>query len=225
MSATLDTVLFFVVMILVPFGIITGIVLAVVNRSRGKSALKALSDQLGLEYSGSSPDAIESLNRILVPTLFATRKGRHLVRSTANGIVEGSSIWVAEYHYTSPGYRSQRAGGAYALLVLERESEGPELMVIYRQTGSLAAVAETLAEDQLVEARDDEWSWALTTSNEALAALSSPAGAGRDLGSAGAPGDFFFFFPRHIMWARSGELSRRWTEKVPDMLSILRRFG
>jgi hypothetical protein len=224
MSEHLETWIFFAILVLVPLGMLTGIILFIVTRIRGRSGLKALAEQLGLEFFGNSQDGVNRIKAILEPTLFATRRGRHSIRSTAAGEVDGAGLWLAEYHYKSLAVGSARAGGSYALLVMERASEGPEFMLQHRQQGALAAIAEGLAGDQIVPAWGDEWSWALVTSNEALAKLPHPVGAGLVLRDATIPGDFFFFFPQLIIWARRGDLSRKWTEKVPEIMSILSRF-
>ncbi len=226
MNTDFTSIAFLALLVLVPVGMITGIVIAIVKKIKNRGGLKTVVERLGWDTGGNSPAAISEIAAILEPTLFATRPGgRHEIKQAASGPVNGSTCWVAEYHYQSVGNMQQRrTGGTYSLLVVNRKTTGPELMFQHRQKGALAAVAEKMAGDRLIPASGEGWSWALVSSNEHLARLPKIAGIGSVLEQATSPGDSIFLFPEIIVWTRRGEISGRWAEQVPEMISVLGRF-
>ncbi|MBU8913206.1 MAG: hypothetical protein KOO61_04230 [Spirochaetales bacterium] len=226
MNADITSIVFLVILVLVPVGMVTGIVILIVKKIRNRGGLSIVAKRLGWDEDGDTQAAIGTLGALLEPTLFATRpSGSHKINQAAAGTVNGSMCGVAEYHYQGPDNMQQRRiGHTYSLLIVGRKTAGPELMLQHRQKGALAAVAEKMAGGQLTPASVEGWSWALVSSNEHLASLPSVANAGRVLEQATAPGDSIFLFPEIIVWTRQGEITRSWAEGVPEMISVLSRF-
>jgi hypothetical protein len=225
MDTDITSIVFLAFLVLIPLGMITGIIILIVKKAGGRSGLKSIAERLGWEYRGSSPDAVSEVDAMLEPTLFAIREGRHEISTIASGSSNGERCWITEYHYRSLNpYREHRRSGIYSVLIIERKSDGPDLMIQHRMKGPLAAVAEKLVAGALGPASAPDWSWALTSSDEELNSLPRAAGTGQLLQENTLPGDMIAFFPKIVVWTRSRGITRQWADEVPGMISLLSRF-
>ena len=222
MNADLGSIVFLAFFILVPLGMVAGIIYLIVRKARGRSAAGSVARDLGWEETDS---AASGLRTLLEPTLFAMRSGRHDLRSVSSGEVGGMRCWIAEYHYRAPGaQRETRRGGVYSLLVMELDSGPKDLMVQHRQSGALASLAEKAAGARVMPATLAGWEWAIVSSNDDLRALAGGVAFGEALKNATIPGDTLFFLDHLTVWSRSDSITSKWAGLVPEMIELLQRY-
>ena len=55
--------------------------------------------------------------------------------------------WITNYHYSSPAGNAHRRGGDYTLAIIERSAPGKEVLIVPKQSGVLAKLAEATQAD------------------------------------------------------------------------------
>ena len=230
MNEQITSIVFLAFLVLVPVGMVAGIIIAIVRRSRQRGGWKSVAQSRGWRWLGSSNSATGQLRAILEPTLFALRKGRHLISDVVLGTDSGTEFWLARYRYNSgTAYGRRRQAGIYGLTVFPRTTDGPEFWLQHRLSespgfigGAIASKLESLAEkipaSGMVASPDPNWSWSLVSSAENLAKMGFPAGAADSLKSETQPGDFVFFLRGYVMVARTGDPESSWAEEAPALM-------
>lgn len=221
MSEGFVTIVFLVLLVLVPVGIVVGIVLAVARRVAGTRGLASLARARGWVALGRDEQATEPLRRLLEPTLFAMQgEATHRLSGVVRGRLGEEELYLARYSYgtSSPSGRMGR-GGTYGLAVLTRPAPGPVLWLHWPQAGPLGRVVEGLGGVHLTRAAGEHWSWALV-SDPAAAARMDAAAAGRAR-AALHPGGFLFLFEGLYVTLSPGEPTAAWAGAAAERLGAL----
>ena len=227
MSEKMKSILFLGFVALILVGFLVSITILIVRRAGRGQVYKRVAAKYGWSNKENAQESVEAVRRILEPTLFAMRKGKHEISQVISGQTGGTDFNLVRYHYRelSPHEETQR-GNTYVLLVFPRRVSGPELWFTHRQKGVLAAVAERVAGSRLKTVDDPAWSWALVSSSESFSGMDLDSTDGHSLEELTEPGDSVFIFADTIVYSSQGELRSSWAETVSAKIgALVRIFG
>lgn len=193
--------------LLIPIVMVVVIIGRVIKKGIGVSGIKKEVEQNGWSYDKNGKDSV--LISILQNGFFSLRKGTHRIRDIVSFKTSLKQAWVANYHFSSPSGSGHRRGGDYTLAIIERSSPGQEVVVVPKQSGVLAKMAEA-ASDSFQSLDSKEWDWILVSSKDSFNSLRLQVGSSDKLKNLLFEGNSLVFTKNHIVLS----VQQAYTEKV-----------
>jgi hypothetical protein len=217
---------FFISMfVLVPVGMIFGIVRLIVKKIGNRRGWKAMADTAGWTWHGNDRDVAATLRTLLERTLYKVRDGRHSISTIMSKARGPATGYICVYHYRSRSvHHETRMGGEYTLVIVPRPVQGPRFWLQHRARGVMAAVAEELAGNRLSAPADPAWSWLLVSSVEQFEELGPPAGYAEKLRGALSPGDALFLFEEVMILSTRGVRDLAWLKDTEKRITVIEEF-
>jgi hypothetical protein len=224
MKESLTSIIFLAIIILVPIGMVFGIVRMIIKSIKNKSGLTSLAKQNGWQFLGSDTQSVNTVSQILEKTLYTVRDGRHSLANIVQGRYSNGNFYLLYYHYQSRSvHHETRLGGDYTLLIWKRQQKGPSFWMQRRQKGVLAKMAEEMISGQLSIPQDPNWSWLLVSSTTQFTQMNLSDSTSSILQSCLTQGDALFLFEEYIILSSQGKQNKSWAARSVERIEAIEK--